>query len=180
MVASCDSYVDDDYVQNGGATWGCIVGTLSDQTDLSSALNGETGIGPQLRDFSETMSAVTPSDGILTLDIEQSNVFDIFLTENVTSIVIVNPPPIGQLGTITLRFEQDATGGHTVDFAGLDFGDAGAPGVPSSGRLWVTALTRDAGALWEAMTGFVASVAVSVSGEAWADGTFWLDGTGWI
>lgn len=69
---------------------------------------------PELKDYSETVTSPAIVAGVLTLNIENGNVFDVAWNANITSIVIQNPSPTGKACSFTLRMTQDATGGRTV------------------------------------------------------------------
>ena len=55
-----------------------------------------------LKDFSWTKNAPAISSGTLTLDISTGNVFEVSLTQNVTTLNITNPAPSGQACTFDL------------------------------------------------------------------------------
>jgi len=56
----------------------------------------------QLRDVGYTKTAPAISSGTLTLDISTGNVFEVSLTQNVTTLNITNPAPSGQACTFDL------------------------------------------------------------------------------
>jgi len=136
---------------------GAVSAQAGDYDGLPLDLQDAPLTRPTLTDYSETSTAPSIASGALTLDLEAGNVFDVVLTEDVSAISLVNPPASGSLGTISVRFRQDATGGRTVDLSAFDFGNAPVPAMPATattGRLWITALTVDGGTTWEAMAGF--------------------------
>lgn len=136
---------------------GTVTAESGDYDGLPLNLQDAPLTRPEIRDYSETSNTPTIAGGALTLDLEAGNVFDVVLTEDVTSISVVNAPASGRLGTVTIRFRQDAVGGRTLDLSGFDFGSAPTPAMPgtaTTGRLWITALTLDGGATWEAVAGF--------------------------
>lgn len=67
----------------------------------------------ELQDYSETVSTPTIATGVLTLDLALSNVFNVSLTENVTSITLSNVTPSAGVA-VTLIISQDATGGRSI------------------------------------------------------------------
>jgi len=78
------------------------------------------------------LTAPTSSSGVLDLDLAIGRVFNISLTENITSITISNAPPNSAF-EITVVFTQDATGGRTVTFPTLmDWVSGTAPTITSA------------------------------------------------
>jgi hypothetical protein len=69
---------------------------------------------PEVRDFAETTATPTVTGGILTLDSETANVFEVTLTDDVVTLVLANPPAATKAGSVTLILKQDATGGRAV------------------------------------------------------------------
>lgn len=148
--------INADVVSVFGRT-GTVTAQAGDYDGLPLDLQDASLTRPEIRDYSETSSLPAITSGVLDLDLEAGNVFDVVLTEDVTSITVTNAPASGKLGTLTVRFRQDAVGGRSVDLSAFDWGDAGAPAVPATpttGRLWVAALTLDGGASWEAVKAF--------------------------
>lgn len=106
---------------------------------------------PQLKDFSETSTTPGISSGSLTLDLETGNVFEVTLTEDVSSLILANPPAAGSAGSATLILRQDATGGRTLVWPSSVLWDGGvAPLVtPAANAIDICAIvTRDGGATW--------------------------------
>jgi hypothetical protein len=68
----------------------------------------------ELVDYGIGSSSPASASGVLTLDMAVSNTFEVELTENVTSVVINNPPATGIYGELLIKFKQDTTGGWTV------------------------------------------------------------------
>ncbi len=62
---------------------------------------------PELRDYAETSPAPSINSETLTLDLETGNVFDVTLTENVTSLVLAHAPATGRAASCTLILRQD-------------------------------------------------------------------------
>jgi hypothetical protein len=106
---------------------------------------------PELRDYSETSSTPAVSAGTLTLDLETANVFEAVLTEDVTSLVLANPPAAGRAGSCTLIVKQDATGDRTLTWPASVLWSGGAQPVISiaaDASDIVALITRDGGATW--------------------------------
>ena len=65
---------------------------------------------PEFKDTSVTVDTPSSSSGTLTLDMEVANVFAVTLDEDVTTIILDNPPDSPAVGYITVIFTQDGTG----------------------------------------------------------------------
>lgn len=96
--------------------WGGITGTLSDQTDLQSALDAKAGKA-QANAFTQ-QQAVTPYraniTGAVSIDLSataKSNKLILTLTGNVSSFALTNPV---DGASYSITFIQDATGGRTL------------------------------------------------------------------
>jgi hypothetical protein len=94
------------------------VGASQLQDGIPINMQGALLSGPELRDYSETSPAPAISAGALTLDLATGSVFEVTLTENVTSLILANPPAAGRAGSATLIIKQDATGGRTLAWPG--------------------------------------------------------------
>lgn len=106
---------------------------------------------PQLKDFSEVSATPVVGAGVLTLDFETGNVFEVVLTENVTSLLLANPPAAGSAGSATLVVQQDGTGGRTLAWPSSVRWAGGTPPVvtPAANAVDIYAfITRDGGATW--------------------------------
>lgn len=109
-----------------------------------------------LKDFEEEATTPSSSAGVLTLNMELGNSFDVTLDENVTSLVLSNPPATGNFGSITLILRQDGTGGFTFAWLAAIKWDGGTAPTISSGANEIdiyTIITRDAGTTWFGFTG---------------------------
>lgn len=69
----------------------------------------------------------TIASGVLTVDYKNGGMAIVTLTENITGITVSNVPAGGAM---TVYFNQDATGGRSVDFTG--FNTAGGAGIALS------------------------------------------------
>lgn len=105
-------------------------------------------------DYSVQNASPASSAGTLTLDYTTGPDYDLQLAENVTTITVSNPPATGSLAKVTLQLRQPTSGTHAVAFTGYDFGDAGAPTMPTgTGAILEVALwTRDGGSTWYGST----------------------------
>jgi hypothetical protein len=105
----------------------------------------------ELRDYAETSPTVAVGGGAVTLDFETGNVFEVTLTEDVTSMTLANPPAAGRAGSCILIVKQDATGGRTLAWpASVRWAGGLGPVVSNgAGALDVFSLvTRDGGVTW--------------------------------
>jgi trimeric autotransporter adhesin len=105
----------------------------------------------ELRDYAETSPAPEVSSGTLTLDLETGNVFEVILTEDVTSVVLANPPAHGRAGSCSIILRQDATGGRSLSWpSSVKWPDGTPPPITSAAdAVDIHALiTRDGGETW--------------------------------
>lgn len=78
--------------------------------------------GNKIRNFSEPVPAVASVSGNVTIDASVSGIQRVLLTENVTGFTLAN----FEAGkAVSVYFEQDATGGRTVDFNQFNTSDGG-------------------------------------------------------
>lgn len=135
----------DEFLQKSGGT---LTGNIAcDDKEIQK---------PELKDYAETSTSPSSSSGTLTLDIENGNVFDVTLTENVTTTNFNNPSTSGKGCSFTLILTQDGTGGWAVTWpASVDWAAGTAPTLTSAaGSVDVlTFITVDGGTTW---LGFVA------------------------
>ena len=111
---------------------------------------------PQLRGFSETSTTPAISSGSLTLDLQTGNVFEVTLTQNVTSLILANPPPAGSAGSCTLILKQDAVGGRALAWPASVRWAGGIASVVTSAANAIDVyafVTRDAGTTWYGFPG---------------------------
>jgi hypothetical protein len=78
---------------------------------------------PYIKDYAEVVTAPSISSGVLTLDLENGNVFDVALNAAITTFTVSNPPATGRSGSFTLIFTADGTAravtwGAAVKWAG--------------------------------------------------------------
>ncbi len=117
-------------------------------SDLRTAL-GASALGVQ---HILPFALIASDAGVLNLDVNIANSFDILLTENVT---LINLPPSATLPeehhTLTLRFAQEGTGGFIVDWPASTLWPGGLVPVitPALGSVDViTLFTTDMGVTW--------------------------------
>ena len=98
----------------------------------------------------ETVVANGAATGAVALDLSLANVFELTLTGNVT-LSFTNPPPPGEMQTVTIIARQDATGGRTITFpASIRWPADAAPAVgTTAGHRAVFVLSStDGGSTW--------------------------------
>jgi hypothetical protein len=154
-------------------TGGAIDGTTLGATTASSGkfttidatgavtLNDNTLTRPELKDYAETKTSPSSSAGVLTLDLVNGNVFEVTLTENVTTTNFNNPPATGRGGSFTLILKQNVGAGHTFTWpASVDWAGGTAPTLTTtvSAVDILTFVTTDAGTRWY---GFLAGAAMA-------------------
>ena len=126
--------------------------------DDSNVMNAQDAVlqRPEIKDYAETRTTPSSSAGTLTLDLANGNVFEVTLTENVTTLTLSNPPATGKAGSLTLILKQDATGGRTFAWPAAVKSAGGTDPVISSAANAVdiySLLTTDAGTTWYVFTG---------------------------
>jgi hypothetical protein len=98
-------------------TWGGIVGTLSSQTDLQTALDakvndtGDTMTGAYTRGITTLTDAAT-----IAVNLNSNNKYLVVLGGNRTLGYPTNLPSAGNRRTFIIEVTQDATGGRTLAF----------------------------------------------------------------
>lgn len=108
-------------------------------------------IHPVLEGYAEVSPMVTVSGGVLTLDLESGSIFEVVLDQDVTTLVLQNPPPSGRAGALTLILRQDGIGGHTFSWPPAVKWAAGQVPVAvaaGDGIDVYALLTRDGGLTW--------------------------------
>ena len=106
---------------------------------------------PEIKDYSETVTAPTIATNVLTLNLENDNVFDVSHNANITTLTISNPPASGKAGSFTLILTQDATGGRTITFpAAVKWSGGTAPTLSTTlnKKNILAFFTIDAGTTW--------------------------------
>jgi len=106
---------------------------------------------PKIQDYGAVLTSPSSSSGVLTLDYSLGNVFVVTLTENITSIVITNPPATGVYGEMIIKFIQDAATLRTIAWAAAYLWPYGVDHVmtPTLSAIdWVTLRTTDGGTTW--------------------------------
>jgi len=52
--------------------------------------------------------------GVVTIDLDEGSEFDVDVDDDITDIAFSNTPADGYASAVSVRFIQDATGGHTI------------------------------------------------------------------
>lgn len=121
---------------------------------LEGTLNAQDNViqRAKFKDSSEEQTTPSSSSNVLTLDLENGNVFETTLTEAVTTLTISNPPATGDFGYFVLELIQDGTGGWAVTFpAAVKWADNGTAPTLTTAAGTVSTLvfyTTDAGTTW--------------------------------
>ncbi len=68
----------------------------------------------KFKDTSLTLTTPSSSSGTLELDMEDGNVFEVTLTEDVTTLTLSNFPASGKAGSMIFIAKQDGTGGWDI------------------------------------------------------------------
>jgi hypothetical protein len=155
---------DDNYqvkVSSDGAVWNqaYVITNSSGNIDFKQDVNMSGSltcsdneiIRAKLKDYCETKTSPSSSSGTLTLDLENGNVFEVTLTENVTTTNFNNPPTSGNGGSFTLILKQDATGGRTFAWpSSVDWSNGVSPTISTAANAVdiLTFLTVDGGTTW--------------------------------
>jgi hypothetical protein len=96
------------------------VGTLSPRTKFD--VEGLT----RLKTYAESVQTVSSSFNVVTLDLSQSQTFNLTVTEAINQFTITNPP--ADSSSFTIKITQNATGGYAV---GIDtFKTSGGVDIP--------------------------------------------------
>lgn len=111
---------------------------------------------PEIRDYSETSPTASISSGTLILDLESGNAFEVTLTQDVTALILANPPAAGRAGSCSLIVKQDATGGHSFAWNESIKWAGGEPPAITSAENAIdvySLVTRDGGVTWYGFPG---------------------------
>lgn len=102
----------------------------------------------RVQDASEPANDLGNVTGALVVDYEDGHYQYATLTGNITSLTINNFPASGDVGFISIEFNQDGVGGHTIDLTGgTYFSSFGALslGTTANAKNIIRFETRDAG-----------------------------------
>jgi hypothetical protein len=106
--------------------------------------------------FIEKVTTPSSSSNVLTLDLANSNVFEVTLTENVTTLNLNNAPASGKTGNITLILKQDGVGSHTFAWpASVKWASGLVPSLTTTASAVdiLTLTTSDNGTTWYGFLG---------------------------
>lgn len=115
----------------GGGTWGSITGTLSDQTDLQSALNGKIPV--------KVRADVTLANGVVTINWAAGDIQNLTISE-AKVITTISNPIVGE--TIILIIP----GTNSLTFSGLTAVIEGTYNVGVENRIYIQCLKVSGGA----------------------------------
>jgi len=132
------------------------LGTSQASKVVTADSNGDVLLSEELKakSYNETYATASSSSGSLTIDCETGNVFQITLTEDVTSTSFSNPPASGTAYGFTLKIIQDSTARTITWPAAVDWASATAPILSTgSGEVDVFVFyTHDGGTTWYGFT----------------------------
>lgn len=103
--------------------------------------------------LAEPDSSPSSASGTLILDLDISNVFDVTLTESVTTLTISNIPASGRVAKMILMLTQSGAGSFTVTWpAAVVWPGATAPtlSTPAGDIDIIDLFTNDGGTTWYA------------------------------
>ncbi len=133
------------------------VGALMHSGQVNNAANQNWAdfqlASPEFKDYSSEVTSPSSSSGTLVLDMENGNVFDVTLTEAITTLTLSNPPATDKAGTIIFIARQDATAGWAITWPASiiwerDTGDSPGQTVTTSAVDIYILTTFDAGTTW--------------------------------
>ena len=124
-------------------------------TKLENGMPFEMGgallTGPVLKQYAEVIARAITDGGELVIDFAKANAFEIFLTEDVTSMRLINPPPVNQTGSIAIFVNQDEHGGWSLTWPTSVMWAGGVSPVvstaPNAKDIYAL-ITMDAGTTW--------------------------------
>ena len=133
------------------------LGTSQASKVVTANASGDVTLSEELtaKSYNETYATASSSAGALTINCETGNVFQVTLTEDVTSTSFANPPASGTAYGFTLRVVQDSTARAITWPAAVKWRSGGfAPALSqASGAIDVFMFfTTDAGANWYGFT----------------------------
>ncbi len=132
------------------------LGTSQASKTVTADANGDVTLSEELKakSYNETYATVSSSSGTLTIDCEAANVFQVTLSENVTTLTVSNPPASGTAYGFILRVVQDSTARTITWPASFKFTNGIEPTVSTgSGAIDVYGFfTTDGGSTWYSFT----------------------------
>lgn len=128
------------------------LGTSEASKAVTADANGDVIFSEEVKakSYNETYATVSSSSGAVTFDCESANVFQLTLTENVTSVTFANPPSSGTAYSLTIRVIQDSTPRTITWPSSSKWGEGVAPiiSTPPGAIDVVTLFTTDGGTNW--------------------------------
>ena len=119
-------------------------------------MNGSSLTGSVLKRYAEVTARPTINRGQLAIDLAKGNTFEIKITENVVSLLLLNPPPVHQAGSAVLIVTQDENGGWSFAWPGSVIWSGGLPPsvstAPNAKDIYAL-LTTNGGASWFGFVG---------------------------
>ena len=125
--------------------------TMNSQVLDQLVKDGGVGTDVELKDYAETSTSPSSSSATLVLNIENGNVFDVTLTEAVTTLTLSNPSATGKACGFTLILTQGGAGGWVVTWpASVQWAGGTAPTLTTTAAAVciLTFFTTDGGTTW--------------------------------
>lgn len=145
--SSATVYVRNDTVQFDGSIWVAKL-TNNNKSPATNPTEWDTGVAAPV---TSKYAGATPASvaGVLTLDCALYTSFLVTLTENITSIVFLNPPLSSQSQRLAVYYKQGSGGGKTVE------PPAGAYGTDGSSPVVNPAANTTSLVIYDLFEGFV-------------------------
>jgi len=119
-------------------------------------MDGSRLTGPVLNRYTEVIARATIDGGQLVIDLAWGNIFEIRLTQDVVSLLLLNPPPVNQACSAVLIVAQDENGGRSFAWPESVMWSGGlAPSVstaPNAQDIYAV-VTTNGGASWFGFVG---------------------------
>ena len=112
------------------------LGTSQASKVVTADANGDVTISEELKakSYNETYSSISSSSNALVVNCETANVFEVVLSENITSTTFSNPPASGTAHTFAIKVKQDASAsGYSLTWpTSVDWPNGTNPALTSS------------------------------------------------
>lgn len=131
------------------------VGSLAALTMAGTVSMADNVIGrPRFTDYAETYTTPAISAGVLTLNIENGNVFRVSRNANISTVTISNPAGTGNACSFTLIFDANGSSYTTTWPAAVKWPNGTAPTITTTASRsdMFVFYTNNAGTTWYAMT----------------------------
>jgi hypothetical protein len=114
-------------------------------------MDGSLLTGAVLKQYTEVIARATIDGGELVIDLAKGNLFEVVLTESVSSMRLINRPPVDQTGSIVVFVNQDENGGWSLTWPASVLWSGGVSPVvshtPNAKDIYAL-ITTNAGSTW--------------------------------